>query len=440
MAERLLVLGGDPAGVAAAATVRRLRADVEIVVAEAGTYTDWVTEGVPQLVGGLIDDLERLCGLRPTDLRDQLRIDIRCGHAVSGIDLDSREVEIDDGEHQRSYRLGFDHLLLAGWGRSPVPDALAGAPVIDPAVPDDALALSLGLAGGTRHAVMIGAGLAGLGLAEALAQRGVKVTVVDPAGHLLSDFDADLVKPVGRALEQQGIAVQVGGEIRGYEDGRVATDRGLLPEAIVVAGTDPGPANQVAGEAGITLGITGGAAVDARFRTGADGVWAVGRAAEVRHRLSDSPLMAGSGMQVAQGRAAGTGIAGGYQRDPWPLDLRAGRVGGYEIARVGLTAGQAEAAGFEVRTATVAGSARASWFPGARPLMVRLVAERGSGLILGVQAVGVEAAVRAVETTTLAIDQQLDVGRLARLEAPGAPALGASPDPLRAAASELATT
>lgn len=438
MAERLLVLGGDPAGVAAATTVRRLRSDVEIVVAEAGAHTDWVAEGVPQLVGGLVDDLERLCGLRPTDLRDRLRIDIRCGHSVSGIDLLNREVEIDDDEHQRSYRLGFDRLLLAGWGRSPVPATLADAPVIDPAVPEDALALTMGLAGGTRHSVVVGASLGGLSLAEALAQRGVRVTVVDSASHLLSDFDTDLVRSVGRALEQQGIAVQAGAEIRGYEDGRVATDRGLLPEGIVVAGADPGPGNEVAGQAGITLGPTGGAVVDARFRTGADGVWAVGRAAEVRHRLSDAPLVVGAGLLAAHGRAAGIDIAGSYQRDPWPLDLRAGRVGGYELARVGLTAVNAETAGYEVRTATVAGSARASWYPGARPLMVRVVAERGSGLILGVQAVGVEAAVRAVELATLAIDQNLDVEALANLEAPGDPALGARPDPLRAAAGELA--
>ncbi|MCP3910547.1 MAG: FAD-dependent oxidoreductase [Actinomycetia bacterium] len=440
MVERLLVLGGDPAGVAAATTVRRLRGDVEIVVAESGNHTDWAGEGVPQLVGGLVDGLERLSGLRPSDLRDRLRIDIRCGHSASGIDLLNREVEIDDDEHERTYRLRFDRLLLAGWGRTPVPATLADAPVIDPSRPEDALALTMGLAGGARHAVVVGAGLPGLELAEALAQRGVRVTIVDPAAHLLDDFDADLVKPVSRALEQQGIGVQVSAEIRGWEEGRVATDRGLLPEGLVVAGAYPMPANQVAGDAGVVLGPTGGAVVDARFRTSAEGVWAVGRAAEVRHRLSSAPLVAGAGLVAGHGQAAGTEIAGGYQRVPWPLDLQAGRVGGYDVARVGLTAGQAEGAGYEVRTSTVAGSARAAWYPGARPLQVRLVAERGSGLILGVQAVGVEGAVRAAETVTLAIDQQVDVGSLARLETPGDPALGARPDPLRAAAIELATT
>jgi NADPH-dependent 2,4-dienoyl-CoA reductase/sulfur reductase-like enzyme len=446
MTERLVVVGGDAAGMSAASQARRRRGEdeLEIVAFERGHFTSYSACGIPYLVGGLVGDTEKLIARAPRVFREELVVDVQLRHEVTEIDLDRRAVRVrplDDGGAERWE--WFDQLVVAT-GAVPTRPALPGFDargVFGIQVLDDGVALRRELeTGAARRAVVVGGGYIGLEMAEALRMRGLEVSLVERAAQPMSTLDPDMGELVTGALRNEGITVYRGEAVTGIETsgGKAAavhTDQRSLPTDLVVLGLGVRPNVALAREAGIRLGDSGAIRVDQRMRTNLDGVWAAGDCAEKFHRVSQRPVAIALGTHAnKEGRVTGINIGGGYATYPGVVGTAASKICAFEVARTGLGEAEAEEAGFRTVTAVVDSTTRAGYYPGAAPIKIKMIVEQRSGRLLGAQIIGREGAAKRVDALALALWNEMTVDELLNVDLSYAPPFAPVWDPVLIAA------
>jgi NADPH-dependent 2,4-dienoyl-CoA reductase/sulfur reductase-like enzyme len=446
MADRLLVIGGDAAGMAAAAHARRQRDDLEIVALEMGRWTSYSACGIPYLVGGSVSSLDDLVARTPQEHRDTYLIDVRIQHEAKAVDLDARRVEVRDHEHDRTYHLGFDLLHMAT-GAAPIRPPLPG---IDSdmvhgvqTLTDAADLLEHAQSASLSQVVVVGGGYIGLELAEAFRRRGCRVTVIERGDEVMPSLDPDIGSLVGGAMQEMGIDVRCGQEVAAFEpppsghgSGRVITAAGDAVAAdLVVLGLGVAPKAALAAEAGVTLGAAGAIRVDQRQQTNYGGVFAAGDCCASTHRVSGREVYVALGTVAnKQGRVAGINLGGGYATFPGVVGTAAVKVCSLEVARTGLNMAEAEAAGFEAVTSFVESTSKAGYLPDPPPMAVKLVVERGTRRILGGQIVGRQGAAKRIDVIAVAATVGLNASDLVDLDLAYAPPFGTAWDPVQIAA------
>jgi NADPH-dependent 2,4-dienoyl-CoA reductase/sulfur reductase-like enzyme len=441
MSDRLVVIGGDAAGMSAAMQVRRRQPDREIVVVEKGRWTSYSACGIPYLVGGSVGDLDDLVARSPGTFRDQYDIDVRLGHEARGIDLDARQVEAWDSGGERSVRIGFDTLHVATGARPVRPDL----PGVDRSMVhgvqtlDDAARLEAEVRDRDGHAVVVvGGGYIGLEMAEAFVQRGLDVTLVEAAPQLMPSLDADVAAPLVGALEGLGIDVRLETPLESVEDGAVVAGGERIPADVVVLGLGVVPNADLAAGAGLAVGVKGAVCVDRRQRTSADGVWAAGDCCESHHLVAGVPVHIALGTVAnKQGRVAGINIAGGYAAFPGALGTAVTRVCSIEIGRTGLSLGECERYGFAAVEASVEGETRAGYLPERKRITVKALAEVGTGRMLGAQIVGEEGTAKRIDVLATAIQAGMTADEVVELDLGYAPPFGPVWDPVHLVARGL---
>jgi NADPH-dependent 2,4-dienoyl-CoA reductase/sulfur reductase-like enzyme len=447
--ERLVVVGGDAAGMSAASQARRRRGpdDLEIVAYERGNHTSYSACGIPYLVAGVVADAAQLIARDPETFRTQFAIDARLRHEVTEIDTDQRRVRVRDLESGRERWEPFDQLVVAT-GAVPARPDIPGADVegiFGVQVLDDGVAVRRTVdAGGLERAVVVGGGYVGLEMAEALVQRGLAVTLVEGGAQPMRTLDPDMGALVADALRRVGVVVFTNERVTGFETdaGRVravTTDRRTLPADIVVLGLGVRPNTNLAATAGIAVGPTTGIVTDRRMRASVDGVWAAGDCVETRHLVSGRPVAIALGTHAnKQGRVAGINIGGGYATFPGVLGTAVSKICSVEVARTGLNEREAEAAGFEAVSVVVESTTRAGYYPGATLMKTKLVAERRSGRLLGAQIVGEENAGKRIDGLAIAIWNGMTVEEMSGLDLAYAPPFAPVWDPVLIAARQAA--
>jgi NADPH-dependent 2,4-dienoyl-CoA reductase/sulfur reductase-like enzyme len=442
MVDRLVVIGGDAAGMTAASQARRQRADLDIVALEKGRWTSYSACGIPYVVGGSVDELDDLIVRSPQVFRDQFRIDARTGHEVMAIDFDDRSVEVRDHEHDRTYRLGFD-ILHIGTGATPLRPPLPGmdspfvrgVQTLEDA--DHLLARSIGE--NVERVVVVGGGYIGLEMAEAFVERGCSVTVVTRSPEVMPTLDPDMGGMVTAAMRRVGIKVRCGETVTGFENGMVVTDAGSLPADLVVLGLGVAPNTALAAAAGVPTGVYGAIVVDRRQRTDVDGVWAAGDCCESFHLISGERVHIALGtVATKQGRVAGINIGGDYATFPGVLGTAITKLCSTEVARTGLSEAEATAAGFLYEVVKVESTTRAGYFPGAMKMTTKLVAERRSGRLLGGQIVGQEGSAKRIDVLATALTAGMTVEQMTALDLSYAPPFSPVWDPVLIAARKAA--
>ncbi len=436
--ERLVVIGGDAAGMSAAAQARRRRGEqeLEIVCFEKGRATSYSACGIPYWISGIVDSEQDLVARTPEEHRAK-GLDVRMCTEVTGIDLDRREVSWDGG------RLGFDQLVYAT-GSVPMRPSIPGidAPgVFGVQTLDDGVDLRAAL-DGARRVVVVGGGYIGLEIAEACQIRGLHVTVVDRAASPIGTFDPDVGKFLADAVRGLGIELILSdgaAEITAGPDGRadgVLTESGRRLEAdVVVLGLGVRPNVALAEAAGIPLGPSGGIAVDNRMRTQVPGVWAAGDCVESVHRLSGQRVVVALGTHAnKQGRVVGINLGGGYATFAGVIGTAVTKVCTLEVARTGLSSQEAEAAGFGFVTAVVDSTTTAGYMPGAEPVRLKMLAERRSGRLLGAQIVGQHGSAKRIDALAIAIWNGMSVDEVLGLDLSYAPPFSPVWDPVLIAA------
>ncbi len=443
--QRLVVIGGDAAGMSAASEARRRRTpdELEIVAFDRGGYTSYSACGIPYSVGGVVTDPDSLIARSPEEHRRR-GIDVHLRHEVTAIETEAQSVTVRDLESGAERRESYDELMVAT-GATPIRPDLPGAGasgIFGVQGLEDGLALRRLVAAddAPRRAVVVGAGYIGLEMAEALVQRGLEVALVDQAPQPMSTLDPDMGALVADGLRSIGVALHLGAAVEGYETTKdavsaVVTSEATLPADLVVLGLGVRPNTGLVQGAGIPLGPSGGVAVDRRMHTQRPSVWAAGDCVEVHHRVSRRPVTIALGTHAnKQGRVAGVNLGGGYATFPGVVGTAVTKVCGLEVARTGLRETEAEAAGFEFETVTVESTTRAGYFPGAATITTKLVAERRSGRLLGAQIVGAEGAAKRIDVLACALWNEMSVDEIAHLDLGYAPPFSPVWDPVLIAA------
>ncbi|MEV4717759.1 FAD-dependent oxidoreductase [Micromonospora noduli] len=447
MAQRLIVIGGDAAGMSAASQARRRRdrGDLEIVVFERGHFTSYSACGIPYWISGLVPGPEALIARGPETFRTEYAMDVRMRHEVTAIDLERREVVARDLKGGGEVRERFDDLMYAT-GAVPVKPSWAitdAGGVFGMQTLDDGAALRdwLDADPQPRRAVVVGGGYIGVEIAEALIQRGLSVTLVEAGEQPMSTVDSDMGELVAEAMRGLGITIRGSLPVSGLEerDGRVSavvTAEGPIPTDVVVMGLGVRPNTALAEAAGLPLGPTGAIRVDRRMRVpGHPGVWAAGDCVETLHRVSGLPVHVPLGTHAnKQGRVAGINIGGGYATFTGVIGTAVTKVCDLEVGRTGLRERDATAAGFEFVSVIAESTNRAGYYPGARPMTVKLIAERPSGRLLGAQIVGWSEAAKRIDSLAVALWNGMTVDDMTQLDLGYAPPYAPVWDPVLIAA------
>ncbi|WP_328370715.1 FAD-dependent oxidoreductase [Micromonospora zamorensis] len=447
MAQRLIVIGGDAAGMSAASQARRRRdrGDLEIVVFERGHFTSYSACGIPYWISGLVPGPDALIARDPQTFRTEYAMDVRMRHEVTTIDLERREVIAQDLEGGGEVRERFDDLMYAT-GAVPVkpPWAVTDAGgVFGMQTLDDGAALRewLDAEPKPRRAVVVGGGYIGVEIAEALIQRGLSVTLVEAGDQPMATVDTDMGELVAEAMRGLGITIRTGLPVTGLEqrDGRVSavvTAEGPMPTDVVVLGLGVRPNAALAEAAGLPIGPTGGVRVDRRMRVpGLPGIWAAGDCVETLHRVSGMPVHVPLGTHAnKQGRVAGINIGGGYATFAGVIGTAVTKVCDLEVGRTGLREGEARTAGFDFVSVIAESTNRAGYYPGSRPMTVKLLAERPSGRLLGAQIVGWSEAAKRIDTLAVALWNGMTVDDMTSLDLGYAPPYAPVWDPVLIAA------
>ncbi|MEU5212725.1 FAD-dependent oxidoreductase [Streptomyces sp. NPDC020742] len=446
-AERLVVVGGDAAGMAAASQARRLRKPDELAITafERSHFTSYSACGIPYWVGGVVDGPDALIARTAEEHRAR-DIDLRMRTEVTELDLDRGRVrtrELDNGG--RESWTGFDKLVLATGARPRRPRL----PGIDaPGVHgvqnlDDGRALLDTLERSTgRRAVVVGAGYIGVEMAEALVHRGYAVTVLEQRTQPMSTLDPDMGALVHEAMCGLGIETVRGATVTGVltdTEGRaraVTTEDAEYPADVVVLGLGVRPETTLAAAAGLPLGDSGGLLTDLAMRVrGREDVWAGGDCVEVLDLVSGHTRHIALGTHANKhGQVIGANVGGGYATFPGVVGTAVSKVCDLEIARTGLLERHADAAGLRFVTVTVEATNRAGYYPGARPMHVKMLAERRTGRLLGVQIVGREGAGKRVDIAAVALTAGMTVEQMTALDLGYAPPFSPVWDPVLVAA------
>ena len=443
MASRLAIVGGDAAGMSAASTARRRDPDLEVVAFERGPYTSYSACGIPYYLGGLFDDSDRLIS-RSADEHRANGITLHMRTEVTAVDLAARTLTVLDHQTREERTEGFDQVVVAT-GAEAVPPPVPGADASEPVRTVDAAerfrsALSRG--GDHQHVVVVGGGYIGLEMAEALVQRNIATTLIEAAPQVMSTLDADMAAHVQDAAEGLGVRVRVSTKLE-----EVLLDESGAPRAVRAAGemieadhvvmaTGVKPAVALAEDAGIELGPSGAVRVDDHQRCpGHDGVFAAGDCAESWHRILERQVNIQLGTHAnKQGRIAGANATGADLAFPGVIGTAVSRLCRYEVARTGITEREAAGAGIAVVAAEIKDKTRASYFPGAGPVWIKLVCEPGTGRLLGGQIVGVEGAAKRIDVLATCVWAGLGVEEIELLDLGYAPPYSGVYDPVLVAA------
>ncbi len=436
----MVVIGGDAAGMTAASQARRmLDADrLEIVAFERGPRTSYAACGLPYLLEGLVEQPDDLVARTPGEFAKR-DISVHIHHEVTSVDADARAVTVRDLDSGSEREEGWDELVMAtgASGITPPLPGIGSRGIFQLRTIDDAAAIEARLDSGARDAVVVGAGYIGLEVAEALAARGLNVTIVEMADTPMdATLDADIGERVADAIRQSDVELRLGSAVTGFEhDGSslraVATAEATFPADIAVLGLGVRPNNDLASAAGIEVGPTGGIVTDPRMRTSAEGIWAGGDCIESTHRITGKPVLVALGTHANKhGRVIGTNIGGGDTSFPGVIGTAITKFGDLEIARSGLSESEAADACIDVIVSTAGSRTRAPYYPGGSEVTVKTVVRSSDGVLVGAQVLGGPGAGKRIDALATAIWAGMTVEDLSMADLSYAPPFSPVWDPV----------
>ena len=426
-----MVIGGVAGGASAAARLRRLDEQAEIVVFERSGHVSFANCGLPYHLSGAIAERRSLLLQSPESLRANFDLDVRVLHEVTGIDRDARVVTGTDLGAGEPFRLHYDALVLSPGAspiRPPIPGAERGLTLRDV---EDLDRIGAAVAG-ARSAVIIGGGFVGLEVAENLCERGLAVTIVELAPQVLAPIDAEMVTYVHDELVAHGIVLRLGHSVTELTATAAVLDDGESIDAdLVIFAIGVRPETTLARTAGLEIGPRGGIVVDDTLRTSDPHIWAVGDATEKADSvLGGAALVPLANLANRQGRRAADAIAGRPQPFAAAHSAAVVRVFGLTVAVTGANERRLRAAGHDVLALHTHANSHAGYFPGAETMHLKLLVDPADGRILGAQGVGRDGIDKRIDVISTAMSGGITAPQLADLELAYAPMYGSAKDPV----------
>ena len=443
---KVLVLGGVAAGTKVAAKLMREDRSCEVTVLTKGKDISYAGCGLPYYVGGVIQEKSGLIVNTPEKFAALTGAGVKTETEAVAVHPDRHAVEAKDLKTGEITEYGYDKLVIAT-GASPFVPPVQGLDLKNVFVmrtPDDAIGLREAVeAGEIKRAVVAGGGFIGLEVAENLAAKGVKTTVIDFAPHVLPNFlDPEMSEFVENRMAEAGVMPLTNVALEGVEgDGKVekvlTSKRAMKADALVLAiGIRPNTAFLEG--SGIEM-FKGTILTDAHMRTNVADIYAAGDCAMVTNRQTGKPAWSpmGSTANIA-GRILAENLAGKDVSYPGVLGTGVAKLpGGLNAGRTGLTETAARAEGFDVVTATAAVDDKAHYYPGSGVLLIKLTADRTSRKLLGVQVLGPGAVDKVTDIAVTAISLGAAVDQLAGLDFAYAPPFSTAIHPFATALNVL---
>lgn len=437
--KRIVIVGGVAGGASAAARARRLSETAKIVLFERGPHVSFANCGLPYHIGGDIPDRRKLLVQTPESLRSRFNLDVRINSEVLSIDRDAKQVLVRERLTGREYREPYDALILSP-GAEPVRLPVPGAD--DPRVltlrnlGDMDAILSAADSATLEHAVVVGGGYIGLEMAEAFEGRGLKVTLVERLPQVLSVADPEMVFPLQEELLRNNVVLKLNASAKAFQpvgEGLdvLLEDGSTLHCGLAVVAVGVKPETKLAREAGLELGATGGIRVDDRMLTSDPSIWAVGDAVEVRDLVTEAQtLIPLAGPANRQGRLAADVIFGRPGRYKDTQGTAVVKVFDLTFAMTGASEKTLARLGRPYRKVYVHAADHATYYPGAKPITLKLLFDPADGRILGAQAVGIAGVDKRMDVLAVALRAGLTVYDLEDLELSYAPPYGSAKDPV----------
>lgn len=438
---KLVIVGGVAGGASAAARARRLSETAEIVVFERGPDVSFANCGLPYYIGGEIRHRDKLLVTKPSVLKDRYRLDVRTETEVVSIERGSHAVTARRLSDGATYQEFYDALVLAP-GAAPLRPPIPG--IEHPGVFTlrnlvDVDRIKAVVDRGITRAVLVGAGFIGLELAENLLRRGIDTTVVELQDQVLPPMDAEMTTPIAKALRDRGAKLLLNESAEAFR----ASPGGLtvvlksgnsVATQLVVLGIGVRPENRLAVEAGLAVGPRGGIQVNDRMQTSDPSIYAVGDAVEIHDFVSSAPAQVPlAGPANRQGRIAADAIFG---RDSRYRGTQGTAIVGFFDLTAALT-GSGEKTLKRARTVYekvyIHANQHAGYYPGARPMSIKVLFDPGTGKLLGAQIVGHDGVDNRINVLATAIQAGMTVFDLEEAELAYAPQFGSAKDPINMA-------
>jgi NADPH-dependent 2,4-dienoyl-CoA reductase/sulfur reductase-like enzyme/rhodanese-related sulfurtransferase len=446
---RILIVGGVAGGASCAARARRLSEDAEIIMFERGPYVSFANCGLPYYVGDVITDERSLIIATPELFKKRFNIEVRVQSEVRAIDKGKRMIEVMRTDTGEVYGESYDALVLAT-GSMPIRPPLPGIDLPGilslRTIPDSRQIREWIVDRNAGRAVVVGGGFIGLETAENLVKRGISVTIIDMLPQVMPPIDAEMAVPIQEHLTAKGVLLHLNDGVAGFEqraDGvtiSVTTKSGVSYDCdMVLLAVGVRPEIRLAKESGLEIGHLGGIRVSDQMRTSDEQIWAVGDAAEVRDCVTGMwSLIPLAGPANRQGRIAADVILG--------RDARFRGVQGTLVCKVfDITVAATGASEKTLRRYGVGGQPaqyekiylhpgqHVNYYPGAKPITMKLIFSTQDGRVLGAQAVGEEGVEKRIDVISMALQRGSTIFDLEEAELCYAPQFGAAKDPVNVA-------
>lgn len=434
---KVVIVGGVAGGATAAARLRRLSEETEIIMFERDEFISFANCGLPYYIGNVITDREKLKVETVEGMSKKFNLDIRNFSEVVGIDKETKTVTVRKVQTNEEYTESYDKLILSPGAKPIVPNikglneaknlfTLRNIPDTD--------AIYAHLETGVKTATVIGGGFIGIEMAENLKERGVDVTLIERANQVMPAADFEMAQFLHQELEMMGVNLVLSDSVSSFEENGsvVVTESGKkLNTDMIILSIGVSPESHLAKVADLEIGVTGAIKVNDQLLTSDENIYAIGDAIEVKHLVSGLPsriplawpanrqgrLVADhiNGLDVAYKGSQGTGVC---------------KVFGLTYASTGLNERQIKETGLEYTTVHANRNNHAGYYPGATPINLKVMFETKTGKLLGAQGVGRDGVEKRIDVIATAIRYKGNINDLSDLELSYAPPYGSAKDPV----------
>lgn len=439
MSQKVVIVGGVAGGASAATRLRRLDEDAEIIIFEKGQYISYANCGLPYYIGEVIQDEDLLVVQTPETMKSRFNIDVRVNSEVVSIDPHKKSIEVYNKAKGNIYKETYDYLILSP-GAEPVRPNIPGMHgdkvFTLRTVPDSYKIKEYVDLVKPKRAVVVGAGFIGLEIAENLHNRGVKVTIIELADHVMGPLDFEMAAIVHQHLKDKGIELYLNNGVKSCKDegsyNVIELSGGeMIKTDMIILGIGVKPETKLASDAGLILGATGGILVDEYMQTSDPYIYAVGDVVEVKDHVSGQPArMPLAGPANKQGRIAADNICGRKEKYTGTQGTSILKIFDITATCTGNNEKVLKRNNADYEKSYTHSASHATYYPRALPMSIKLIFSKEDGKILGAQIIGYEGVDKRIDVIATAIRAGMTVFDLEKLELAYAPPYSSAKDPV----------
>jgi len=439
---KVVIVGGVAGGASAAARLRRLDENAEIIILERGKYISFANCGLPYYIGEVIKKQDNLVVQSPEDMKKRFNLDVRVLNEVKNIDTEKKQVEIYDIKNNKNYKESYDKLILSP-GAIPIKPPVKGfdSPNVFTLkdIPDTLAIKNFVDEHNPKSAVVVGAGFIGMELVENLHRRGIAITIVELAEQVLAPLDQEMASLIHQHLKEKKVEFYLNDEVKEVEHRKefslvkLGSGREIKTDMVLI-GIGVRPEVTLAKKSSLEIGERGGIKVDRFLKTSNPDIYAVGDAIEVVDYINGNPtLIPLAGPANKQGRIAANNICGIAEEYVGTQGTSILKVFDTTVAATGNNEKLLKRCNVPYEKSFTHSSSHAGYYPEALPLSVKLLFSPDSGKILGAQIVGYDGVDKRIDIIATAIRAGMTVYDLEKLELAYAPSYSSAKDPVNMA-------